>query len=184
MELHPLAARFADVVGEYERGRPEYPPAVVGAIAAELGVPPGEAVLDLAAGTGKFARALVGIGMDVIAVEPQPPLREILAASIGEEHVRAGFAEAIPLADASVAAVTVADARGEDLAQRRLRLDRYHVQVDAEQRTRELARAGRQIEKRLTSSDAQLRRDRARDSGRILRSPTLIRAGDVGEARG
>jgi len=110
MELHPLAARFADVVGEYERGRPEYPPVVVGAIAAELGVPPGEAVLDLAAGTGKFARALVGIGMDVIAVEPQPPLREILAASIGEEHVRAGFAEAIPLADASVAAVTVADA--------------------------------------------------------------------------
>ena len=110
MELHPLAARFADVAGAYERGRPEYPPAVAGAIAAELGITPGEAVLDLAAGTGKFTRALLGIGMDVIAVEPQPPLRGILATSIGEERVRAGFAEAIPLADASVAAVTVADA--------------------------------------------------------------------------
>jgi SAM-dependent methyltransferase len=110
MDLHPLAARFADVAGAYERGRPEYPPAVVGAIAAELGIAPGEAVLDLAAGTGKFTRALLGIGMDVIAVEPQPPLRRILAASIGEERVRAGFAEAIPLEDASVAAVTVADA--------------------------------------------------------------------------
>jgi SAM-dependent methyltransferase len=110
MELHPLAARFADVAGAYERGRPEYPPAVAGAIAAELGIAPGEAVLDLAAGTGKFTRALLGIGMDVIAVEPQPPLREILAASIGEKRVRAGFAEAIPVADASVAAVTVADA--------------------------------------------------------------------------
>src|SRR6516225_8472395 len=95
MELHPLAARFADVAG---------------AIAAELGITPGEAVLDLAAGTGKFTRALLGIGMDVIAVEPQPPLRGILATSIGEERVRAGFAEAIPLEDASVAAVTVADA--------------------------------------------------------------------------
>ena len=97
MELHPLAARFADVAGAYERGRPEYPPAVAGAIAAELGITPGEAVLDLAAGTGKFTRALLGIGMDVIAVEPQPPLRGILATSIGEERVRAGFAEAIPL---------------------------------------------------------------------------------------
>jgi SAM-dependent methyltransferase len=110
MELHPLAARFADVAGAYERGRPEYPPAVAGAIAAELGIAPGEPVLDLAAGTGKLTRALLGIGMHVIAVEPQAPLREILAASIGEEHVRAGFAEAIPVADASVAAVTVADA--------------------------------------------------------------------------
>jgi SAM-dependent methyltransferase len=110
MELHPLATRFADVAGAYERGRPEYPPAVVGAIAAELGIAPGEAVLDLAAGTGKFTRALLGIGMDVIAVEPQPPLRRILTASIGEKRVRAGFAEAIPLEDASVAAVTVADA--------------------------------------------------------------------------
>jgi SAM-dependent methyltransferase len=110
MELHPLAARFADVAGAYERGRPEYPPAVVGAIAAELGIRPGEAVLDLAAGTGKLTRALRGIGMDVVAVEPQSPLREILAARIGEERVRAGFAEAIPLADGSVAAVTVADA--------------------------------------------------------------------------
>jgi len=110
MEVHPLAARFADVACAYERGRPEHPPAVVGAIAAELGIGPGETVLDLAAGTGKMTRALLGIGMDVIAVEPQSPLREILAARSGEERVRAGFAEAIPLADATVAAVTVADA--------------------------------------------------------------------------
>jgi len=46
----------------------------------------------------------------VIAVEPLSSLREILAARIGEERVRAGVAEAIPLADASVMAVTVADA--------------------------------------------------------------------------
>ncbi len=109
MSLHPLAARFAEVADVYERGRPDYPPAVGGAIAAELCVPPGGPVLDLAAGTGKLTRALLGAGLDVVAVEPQAEMREILAASIGEDRVREGLAEAIPLADGSVCAVTVAD---------------------------------------------------------------------------
>lgn len=110
MTLHPLATGFAEVADAYERGRPEYAPAVVGAIAAELRIPSGASVLDLAAGTGKLTRALLDGGLGVVAVEPQAPLREILAANIGEEHVREGLAEAIPLPDASVAAVTVADA--------------------------------------------------------------------------
>jgi SAM-dependent methyltransferase len=110
MALHPLAAQFAEVAGVYERGRPEYAPAVVGAIAAELHIPPDALVLDLAAGTGKLTRALLGIGLDVIAVEPQAPLRDLLAASIGSERVHDGLAEAIPLPDESVVAVTVADA--------------------------------------------------------------------------
>jgi SAM-dependent methyltransferase len=107
--VHPLAARFVEVAGPYERGRPEYAPAVVGVIAAELRIPPGAHVLDLAAGTGKLTRALLGIGLDVIAVEPQAELREVLAASVGSARVRDGLAERIPLSDASVAAVTVAD---------------------------------------------------------------------------
>lgn len=110
MALHPLTAGFAEVADTYERGRPEYAPAVVGAIAAELGIPAGGAVLDLAAGTGKLTRALLGLGLDVVAVEPQPELRELLAESVGRERVREGLAEAIPLPDESVAAVTVADA--------------------------------------------------------------------------
>lgn len=107
--LHPLAAQFASVADAYERGRPEYAPAVVGALAAELGIAPGAAVLDLAAGTGKLARSLLAAGLDVVAVEPQAPLRDRLAATIGPERVREGLAEAIPLPDASVEAVTVAD---------------------------------------------------------------------------
>jgi SAM-dependent methyltransferase len=110
MELHPLSVGFAEVAGAYERGRPEYAPAVAGAIAAELHIPAGARVLDLAAGTGKLTRALLGIGLDVVAVEPQPALREVLAASVGVERVHEGVAEAIPLPDGSVAAVTVADA--------------------------------------------------------------------------
>jgi SAM-dependent methyltransferase len=98
------------MAGVYERGRPEYAPAVVGAIAAELGIPAGGPVLDLAAGTGKLTRALLAVALDVVAVEPQPELRELLAESVGRERVREGLAEAIPLPDESVAAVTVADA--------------------------------------------------------------------------
>jgi SAM-dependent methyltransferase len=110
VELHPLAAQFAEVADAYERGRPDYPPAVVGAIAAELGIERGAPVLDLAAGTGKLTRALLEMGLDVVAVEPQATLKEVLASRVGSERVRDGVAEAIPLPDASVAAVTVADA--------------------------------------------------------------------------
>ncbi len=110
MPLHPLAERFPSVVDEYERGRPDYPPAVVGALAAELGLAPGARVLDLAAGTGKLTRALLAGGLDVLAVEPQAPLRDVLAASVGAERVRDGLAEAIPLQDGAVDAVTVSDA--------------------------------------------------------------------------
>ncbi len=110
MPLHPLAERFASIADEYERGRPDYPPAVVGVLAAELALKQGARVLDLAAGTGKLTRALLAGGLDVVAVEPQAPLREVLAASIGGERVRDGLAEAIPLEDRSVDAVTVSDA--------------------------------------------------------------------------
>ncbi len=108
--LHPLAAQFSEVAESYERGRPEYPPAIVGVIAAELGLAAGAPVLDLGAGTGKFTRALLSAGLDAVAVEPQPALRELLAAIVGSERAREGRAETIPLEDDSVDAVTVADA--------------------------------------------------------------------------
>jgi len=110
VSLHPLADRFGSVAEAYELGRPEYPPTVVIALMAEMHLQAGDPVLDLAAGTGKLSRALLAAGLDVVAVEPQAPLREMLAASIGRERVRDGLAEAIPLAEDSLAAVTVADA--------------------------------------------------------------------------
>jgi SAM-dependent methyltransferase len=110
MTLHPLAEHFGSVADLYERGRPDYPPAVVGALAAELALVPGDPVLDLAAGTGKLSRALLAAGFDVVAVEPQGAMLEKLVETIGAERAHEGVAEAIPLPDASVAAVTVADA--------------------------------------------------------------------------
>ena len=110
MELHPLAQKFASVADAYEQGRPEYAPAVIGATVAELGIRPGDRVVDLAAGTGKLTRALLGFGLDVVAVEPQQPLRAVLTDKVGAAQVLDGVAEAIPLDDGSVAAVTIADA--------------------------------------------------------------------------
>ncbi|MGA9875524.1 MAG: methyltransferase domain-containing protein [Solirubrobacteraceae bacterium] len=110
MALHPLAERFVDVADAYERGRPEYTPAVAQAIATELRLATDARILDLAAGTGKLTRALIEAGLEVVAVEPQGRLREILISNVGAERVLDGTAEQIPLPDASVAAVTVADA--------------------------------------------------------------------------
>ncbi len=109
MALHPLAAKFAAVALAYERGRPNYAPAVGGALAAELGLRTGARVLDLAAGTGKLSRALLAAGLDVVAVEPQEAMRERLVAGVGAERVLEGIAEDIPLGHASVKAVTVGD---------------------------------------------------------------------------
>ena len=109
MSLHPLAERFASLADVYEHGRPDYAPAAVGALAAELGLAPHARVLDLAAGTGKLSRALVSAGLDVVAVEPHEQLRDRLSAGIGAERVREGVAEAIPLEDGAVDAVTVGD---------------------------------------------------------------------------
>ena len=68
---------------------------MVGALAAELELAPGARLLDLAAGTGKLTRPLLAGGLDVVAVEPQAPLRDRLSAIIGGERVREGFAEAL-----------------------------------------------------------------------------------------
>lgn len=102
--VHRAAAEgFARSAEAYERGRPEYPPAAVDWLAHHLG----QSVLDLAAGTGKLTRPLLARGIDVVAVEPVAEMRAVLP-----DGVRAldGTAEAIPLQDGSVDAVTVAQA--------------------------------------------------------------------------
>ncbi len=107
--VHEAAAEgFASGAGAYERGRPSYPPEAVSWLTEELGLAPGRRVLDLAAGTGKLTRLLVATGASLIAVEPVAEMRNALAELVGGVNVRAGTAEAIPLPDASVEAVAIA----------------------------------------------------------------------------
>jgi SAM-dependent methyltransferase len=96
---------FARSADAYERGRPEYPAAAIQLVVGLL--PERALVLDLAAGTGKLTRQLLGAGVSVIAVEPVAEMRAALPA---EAQAREGTAESIPLADRSVDGVTVGQA--------------------------------------------------------------------------
>ncbi len=111
MPTHPTAAAgFGNAAAAYERGRPSYPDHAVAYLAAELGLGPATRVLDLAAGTGKLTRLLVEGGADVVAVEPVAAMRAVLAEAVPGVPALEGTAEAIPLPDGSVDAVTVAQA--------------------------------------------------------------------------
>jgi SAM-dependent methyltransferase len=100
------ARSFGAAVEAYERARPGYPDAAVDWL-----LPAGaRTVLDLGAGTGKLTRSLVARGLDVVALEPLTEMRETLAATVPEARPLAGTAEDIPLPDASVDAITVAQA--------------------------------------------------------------------------
>jgi ubiquinone/menaquinone biosynthesis C-methylase UbiE len=94
----------------YERARPSYPTEAVAWVVERCGLGPDAAVCDLAAGTGKLTRLLVPTGARVIAVEPVREMREQLQAAVTGVEALDGTAESLPLADASVDCITVAQA--------------------------------------------------------------------------
>lgn len=100
------ARSFDRAAEEYEAARPGYPVELLDA----LPVSPDATVLDLGAGTGKLTRVLAQRYAHVIAVEPLDNMRAILERVVPGADVRAGSAEQIPLADASVDAVFAAQA--------------------------------------------------------------------------
>jgi ubiquinone/menaquinone biosynthesis C-methylase UbiE len=101
---------FDRVAETYERSRPGYAPEALTWLAERIGIGPGRRVLDLAAGTGKLTRQLLALGADVAAVEPGHEMRTVLERVVPQAEALAGSAEAIPLPDESVDAVTVAQA--------------------------------------------------------------------------
>lgn len=111
MPVHATAATgFGAAADAYARGRPDYPAAIDTWLAGTLGLRPGQRVVDLGAGTGKFTARLVATGADIIAVEPVDAMRARLVATLQSVRALAGTAEAIPLPDASVDAVVCAQA--------------------------------------------------------------------------
>ena len=99
MKINETASSgFQRGADDYERSRPSYPQAVLDTL------PMGGLVVDVAAGTGKLTRLLTG---DVIAVEPIAAMRTIAARFA---PTVAGVAESLPIRDASVDLVTVAQA--------------------------------------------------------------------------
>ena len=100
------ATSFGSMAGTYDRVRPGPAPTAVDWL-----VPPDCAVVvDLAAGTGLFTRALEGRVEQVVAVEPDERMRRVLAARSPGVRVLDGRAEDIPLPDGCADAVLVSHA--------------------------------------------------------------------------
>jgi ubiquinone/menaquinone biosynthesis C-methylase UbiE len=111
MPVDDVAARgFQAGAVAYEAARPGYPDQAVRILADGLGIARGTAVCDLAAGTGKLTRRLLKLGATVVAVEPVEAMREQARSRLPDATVVDGTAESIPLPDASVDVVTVAQA--------------------------------------------------------------------------
>ncbi len=111
MPIDDVAARgFEAGAAAYEAARPGYPDEAIAVVRDEAGVGATTRVLDLAAGTGKLTRRLVELGASVLAVEPVVAMRSQLSLVLPDIEAVDGSAEAIPVDDASVDVVTVAQA--------------------------------------------------------------------------
>src|SRR4051812_47767348 len=110
-EVNRVAATGFDAEADaYERARPSYPAEAVNWLLENLRAGPASRVVDLAAGTGKFTELLAGRLDHLVAVEPVPGMRRRLRHGLPGVPVLSAAAEALPLADGSVDAVTVAQA--------------------------------------------------------------------------
>ncbi len=96
---------FGRGAADYDRYRPSYPDAAV----RWCGGTAGARLLDVGAGTGRFAVAAARLGYDVLAVEPDPEMRAVAEVAL-PGRVLEGSAESIPVPDASVDVVTAAQA--------------------------------------------------------------------------
>lgn len=104
--VHATAARGFTDGNLYERGRPDYPAAVVTA----LDVTSQETIVDLGCGTGKLTRLLKPTGARLIGVEPLPAMRTTFRQQCPDIPLVTGVAERLPLRTSSCDAVTCASA--------------------------------------------------------------------------
>ncbi|MEX2254287.1 MAG: methyltransferase domain-containing protein [Acidimicrobiia bacterium] len=111
MAVHDVAQRgFDSGADAYDRARPSYPPDAVAWLTEHLRLVPGTLCCDLAAGTGKLTTLLVPTGAELIAVEPVEGMWRMLHDACPTVPLVAGSAETLPLAAATLDAVTVAQA--------------------------------------------------------------------------
>jgi SAM-dependent methyltransferase len=97
---------FGPAADLYDSIRPTYPPE---AVHWALGPAP-RTVVDLGAGTGILTRVLLGLGYEVLPVEPDRAMRAKLAATTPGVEPLDGRAEAVPVPDGSVDAVIAGQA--------------------------------------------------------------------------
>jgi SAM-dependent methyltransferase len=102
VEDHRLS--FGAAAEHYDRSRPTYPIAALTWTFAPI-AGARLRIVDLGAGTGLLTRVALTTGHEIIPVEPDPGMRDQLAAATPGTVPLAGSAEEIPLPDGSVDAV-------------------------------------------------------------------------------
>lgn len=106
-----MSRSFGGAVGAYETGRPDYPvEAVEWMLEPVRGAGRRVRVVDVGAGTGKLTRSLVGVGADVVAVDPDSAMLDALGKALPTVPTFVGTGESLPLPDASVDAVVFGQA--------------------------------------------------------------------------
>jgi SAM-dependent methyltransferase len=105
---------FGGFADRYDQWRPEYPPEALAWMVAPAAHHNSRAsaplrVVDLASGTGRLAAVALGLGHDVLAVEPDDDMRAV-AERVAPGRTLRGTAEDIPLDDGWADAVVVGQA--------------------------------------------------------------------------
>lgn len=106
MTMSSRATTFGEVAEDYHRWRPSYPSAAVDWLAP---APPAR-VGELGAGTGKLTELLLARGLQVDAVEPDGRMLAVLGAHNPAARLHHADSTRIPIEDAALDAVLVADA--------------------------------------------------------------------------
>jgi len=100
---------FAASSSVYERGRPDYPAAVIDGLMETLRLTSTSRLLDLATGTGKLARGFIG-RVDLVAAEPSVEMCTEFARIQPGVPLVGSVGEVLPFADGSLDAVTIGTA--------------------------------------------------------------------------
>lgn len=106
MTIGDRATSFGEVADDYDRWRPSYPAAAVDWLAPAAPA----RVADVGAGTGKLTEVLLARGLDVESVEPDERMLAVLGRNNPTARPHHSSSTRIPVEDASLDAVLVADA--------------------------------------------------------------------------
>ena len=98
------------IAKDYDKGRPDYPAQAIIFFIHALDLLIESQVLDLAAGTGKLTKALLGHDFHLKAVEPVEEMRIFFSEAFPSVPIVNGTAEHIPYPDGSFDAVVVGTA--------------------------------------------------------------------------
>ncbi|MEU1970109.1 class I SAM-dependent methyltransferase [Microbacterium sp. NPDC019599] len=106
-----MSTSFGSAAGVYESGRPEYPLEAVAWLLESVTGPDHRArVADVGAGTGKLTRALVELGAETVAIDPDHAMLVALSTAVHGVPTFVGTGERMPLPAESVDAVVFGQA--------------------------------------------------------------------------